>query len=222
MSEENKSVENLHGDDAQTVENEMQVQHEQAEQKDEQVPLSALQSERAHRQQLAEELQMLKEHVSLMNSRQESQKQASDPFDQWSDDDIPTVGEIKKLFKEREKQFQTSLTELQMAQRHPDYADVITQHLPEVIKQNPSLKKTLEQTQDYELAYYLAKNSDSYRKQTQSTKRNLDAERILKNTQQSGSLSSMGSTSPINTAKKWKEMSDADFRKEMSKNMGLI
>lgn len=221
MSEDNNSTgEKLHDDAGQEANVSSDVQTESV--KEENVPLSALQSERAHRQQLAEELQMLKEHVSLLNSRERHEQKPTDPFDQFSDDDVPTVGEIKKLFKEREQQFQTRLTELQMAQRHPDYVDVISQHLPEVIKQNPSLRKTLEQTQDYELAYYLAKNSDSYRNKNTAPKRSLDAERIVKNSQQSGSLASIGSNSPISTAKKYKEMSDADFRKEMQKNAGLI
>jgi len=220
--EENKTGVEYEGDAVPTSENLSDAQQEQR-QKEEFVPLSALQSERAHRQQMQEELQMLKEHVSLMRNREEpKQKPSSDPFEQYSDDDIPTVGEIKKLFNEREQQFKTHLTELQMAQRHPDYVEVISNYLPEVINKNPSLRKTLEQTQDYELAYYLAKNSDSYREKNKSVQKNSDAERIIKNSQQSGSLASVGSSSPINTAKRYKEMSDSEFRKEMTKNMGLV
>src|SRR5690606_40886134 len=79
---------------------------------------------------------------------------------------------------------------------------------------------TLARTQDYELAYYLAKNSDSYKQAVKSEKKNADAERIVQNANKAGSLSSVGQTSPINQAKRYKEMSDAEFMQHVQKNLG--
>jgi len=223
MSEEaNYTGDEMQEAAAPTADSGQDVSTEQVtEQPNEQVPLSALQSERAQRQQLAEELQMMKEHVSLLqSSQQHAQSKREDPLDGLPDDDIPTMGDIKKLFREREKQYQARLTEMQMSQQNPDYSEVISKYLPEVIKQNPSFKTKLQETQDYELAYYLAKNSDGYRSAHKRSQKNADAAKVVQNSQMAGSLSSMGTTSPINTAKRYRDMNDDDFRREMNKNLG--
>lgn len=185
------------------------------------VPLSALQQERAQRQGLQEELRMIKDHLSLLQANQVRQKEPEkDEFEGLSDGDVMTVGEFKKVAAKFNQQFQMNVEELRMTQKYPNYQEVVTKHLPEILKNNPGLHKTLQQTQDYELAYYLAKNSDSYKSQNKTIKRNADAERILKNAQQSGSLSSAGGTSPMNAAKLYKNMSDEEFTKEVNKNRG--
>ena len=164
---------------------------------------------------------MLKEHLALMQSNQQ-QSPKKDEFDGLSDDDVLTVGEFKKALQSKEQQYQMSLQELRMTQKHPDYEQIVTQYLPEVLKQNPGLRQTLEKTQDYELAYYLAKNSDAYKEANKRAKKNADAERIVQNANRAGSLSSVGQTSPISQAKRYKDMSDADFKREMQKNLGYF
>lgn len=185
------------------------------------VPLHALQQERAQRQELQEELRTIKDHLSLLQANQVRQKEPEkDEFEGLSDGDVMTVGEFKKVAAKFHQQFQMNVEELRMTQKYPNYQEIVTKYLPEVLKNNPGLHKTLQQTQDYELAYYLAKNSDSYKSQNKTMKRNTDAERILKNAQQSGSLSSVGGTSPINAAKRYRDMSDEDFIREANKNRG--
>lgn len=197
---------------------------ESAVAEDRQVPLDALQAERAERQRLQDELQLVKDNMQLMMAQQRSQhheqSRPQNDFDGLTDDDVLTVGEFKKVFQQKERQYQMSIEELRMTQRHPDYQQVVTQYLPEVLKNNPSLRNTLEQTGDYELAYYLAKNSEGYKSSTKKAKKNADAERIVENAQRAGSLSSVGQTSPINEAKRYRDMSDADFRKQVQKNLG--
>lgn len=186
-----------------------------------QVPLEALQAERAQRQNLQEELRVIKDHIALMQSQQSQPKQAQkDEFDGVSEDDVLTVGELKKILSKKENQYQMSLQELKMTQKHPDYEQVVTQYLPEVLKQNPGLRNTLQNSQDYELAYYLAKNSDAYKAANKQSKKNADAERIVQNAQEAGSLSSMGSNSPVNQAKRYRDMSDDEFRKLANRNSG--
>ena len=82
------------------------------------------------------------------------------------------------------------------------------------------MKTTLQKSQDYELAYFLAKNSDNYRKENKRSKKSADAQRIVENSQRAGTLSSMGATSPISQAKRYKDMSDAEFKQEVNKNLG--
>lgn len=184
------------------------------------VPLDALESERAKRQRLEEENRLMRENLDLLKASQErhAPKEKEQELDGLEDDDILTVKEFKKLSSKMSNQFKSTLSELQMAQKNPDYQDVITKYLPEVIKSNPSLRDTLQKTQDYELAYYLAKNSDGYRNAQMNTKINSDAERILKNTQSSGGISSVGASTPVSQAKRYKDMSDDEFKMLMERN----
>lgn len=185
------------------------------------VPLDALQAERAERQKLQSELQMMKDHLALMQAQSQSQSSPKkDDFSDLSDDDVLTVKDLKKTLGEKEKQFQMTISELRMTQKYPDYQQVITQYLPEVLKKNPSLRDTLSRSQDYELAYYLAKNSDEYKNQNKSAKKNADAERIVQNSSRAGSLSSIGKSSPISEAKRYKDMSENEFKSLVQKNMG--
>lgn len=187
------------------------------------VPLAALQSERAQRQQMQDELKMMKEHLALLQARAPAQaEQPKDEIDNLSDDDVLTVGEAKKFLSKMNKQYQGSIEELKMTQKYPDYQEVVTNYLPDVIKQNPRVAQTLQATQDYELAYLLATSSDKYKTERKRAKKNADAERIVQNASQPGSLSSVGQSSPINKAKRYKDMSDEDFRKEVTRNLGYV
>lgn len=187
------------------------------------VPLDALQSERSQRQALQDELRVIKDHIALMQSQQSRpQQQQQDEMDGLSDDDVLTVGEAKKFLNKMNSQYQMSIKELKMTQQHPDYQDVVIKYLPEVLKQNPGLRQTLEKTQDYELAYYLAKNSEGYKSDNRQTKKSKEAERILENSQKTGSLSAVGTTSPMNTAKRYREMSDDEFRAFANRNRGAF
>jgi len=183
------------------------------------VPLTALQAERTQRQQAQDELKLMKDHLALSQANQ-PQTPPQDEFEGLVDSDILTVGEFKKLTANMSKQFKTSIEELKIAQKNPDYQEVITKYLPDVLKQNPGLQNTLQKTQDYELAYYLAKNSENYRSDNRKYKQSADAKRIVENSQKAGSLSSLGAPSPISHAKRYKDMSDDDFKKLVSRHLG--
>lgn len=185
--------------------------------KDEQlVPLSALQSERALRQQKEQELQLVKENIELWKANVQKQVPQSQEEPELSDDDLLTVREAKKALR----QYQLSIEELRIAQKYPDYQEVVSKFLPDIIKNNPKLRSTLETTQDYELAYYLAKNSDSYKSTEKKKQIHTDAERIVQNSQKPGSLSSVGSASSIAQVKRYKDMSDEEFANVAMRNLG--
>lgn len=218
MEEENTGVENEAA--APLEESNLEQQSEQPQ--GEQVPLSALQSERAERQRLQEEVKLIKDHLSLMQSsnKEAEPSKKTQEWDGLTDDDVLTVGEAKKYLNQMNSSYSMSIKELKMMQKHPDYQDVIHKHLPEVLKQNPGLRKTLETTQDFELAYYLAKQSDGYKGETKQTKKSKEAEKILQNAQQTGGLSSVGASTPVGMAKNYSKMSDKEFKNLMNRNLG--
>jgi|GEM_PF-1963460 len=201
----------------------IQAQPEQVDtgevQQEQNVPLSALQSERAKRQSVEDDLRMIKDHLAL-NQVKQSQPAPKNDFEGLEDGDVMTVGEFKKLSGSMANQFKTTIEEMKMAQKNPDYQEVITKYLPDVLKQNPGLQSTLQKTQDYELAYYLAKNSETYRTENKRSKKSADAQRIVANANRAGSLSSTGSTSPISQAKRYKDMSDDEFKQTVARHLG--
>lgn len=187
-----------------------------------QVPLDALQAERGERQRLQDELRMVKDNMQLMMAQQQqvAAPKQPDEFEGVSKDDVLTYGDLEKILSKKEKQYQTNIQELRMTQKYPDYQEVVTTYLPEVLKTNPGLRNTLQQSNDYELAYHLAKNSDAFRGSHKKATKNADAERIVQNANRAGSLSSTGQTSPISQAKRWKEMTDSEFKAASNKNLG--
>ena len=192
-----------------------------AESHPEMVPVSALQAERRERQQLQEQMKMLQDHVSLMQSNNQYKGDKPDEIDGLSDDDVLTVGEAKKFMRKMQHNHQTDVGELRVQQKYRDYNDVVTKYLPDVLRKNPSLKSTLHNDPNrYELAYFLAKNSDEYRSETHEVKKSKDAQRIVENGQRAGSLSSIGSTSPQSQVSNIRNMSDADFMRMANKNLG--
>jgi len=224
MTEEN----NVSGDESMeaAVPSSVETNQDQPEQaasddaqQEQSVPLSALQSERSKRQLMEDELRMIKDHLALNQVRQ-SQPAKKDDFEGLEDGDVMTIGEFKKLTRNITNKFKMTIEELKMAQKNPDYQEVITKYLPDLLKQNPDLRTTLTNSNDYELAYYLAKNSDAYRSENKKTKRSADAQRIVANSQKATSLSSMGSTSPISQAKRYKDMSDSEFEQMVNQNLG--
>jgi len=187
----------------------------------EMVPVTALQAERRERQQLQEQMRMLQDHVSLMQANQTPQATRQDEYEGLSDDDVLTVGEAKKFLGKIENNYKTSVAELSVQQKYSDYNEVVSQYLPEVIKKNPALKTTLQQDENrYELAYFLAKNSDSYRDANKQVKKSTEAQRIVENGQRAGNLSAVGSAAPRSQVSNMKAMSDADFMKMANRNLG--
>jgi len=185
------------------------------------VPLDALKAERAERQRLEDQVKNLNDQFALLAAATQK-PHVQDKVDLLNDDDVLTVGEAKRHLQAMQQNVNMSIAELKMVQQHPDYQEVITKYLPEVLKTNPSLSKTLQSTQDFELAYYLAKNSEGYKKINSSNKKNEDAERILQNASRAGNLSSVGQSSSMSNAKSYKSMSDDEFRKLSSKNLGYF
>lgn len=200
----------------------VEQEQQQPEQQQEMVPVAALQAERRERQQLQEQNKLMQDHMALMqaNNRAPAQ-QVQDESGGLSDDDVLTYGEAKKFMSQIQKQNQSSVEELRVQQKYSDYHEVVTKHLPDVVKNNPALADTLQNDPNrYELAYYLAKNSDSYRGAKHEVKKSADAQRIVENGNRAGSLSAVGSTSPQSQVSSVKNMSDADFMKMANRNLG--
>jgi len=222
MSEESQNLgEETVGDATPTQQETVQPEPDQTTEETKMVPLDALKSEREQRQGVQEELRLVKDHLTLIEANQRTQMNPpkKDDFDGLDDGDVMTFGDVKKVFGKAQQDYQASIAELKISNKHPDYQEVVTKYLPEVLRKNPSLRGTLEKTQDFGLAYHLSKNSDEFRNDNKNRKKSVNAQRIIENSAKAGSLSSMGSTTPISQAKRYKEMSTEEFKKLADKHL---
>ncbi len=181
------------------------------------VPLAALEAERAQRQRRDDENAMMKEHLNLLQARQQPPPQ---PQETVSPDDVMTFGEFDKRANAFRQEVKASLGELQMSKQHPDYDEVIRKYLPEITNDDPELSQTLRTTQNFKLAYRLAKSSEGYQRDHAEQKRSEDANKLIANSERPGSLSAVGGTTPISMAKSYRDMSDSELQAEMVKNRG--
>lgn len=190
-------------------------------QQENQVPVHVVQSLRSENQQLKENFKMLSEHLELLKANQPQKGQEpKDELHSLSDHDVLTVGDAKKVIGQMERKRSMEMEELKMTQTYPDYSETVRKYLPEILKENPELRHEIENARNpYKMAYMLAKKSDSYLEKNRSEKKSEDAERIIANTQKTGSLSAVGGTSPIGKASVYKAMTDDEFRRVMNKNM---
>lgn len=185
------------------------------------VPLSALQAERQQRQQLQENMKVLQDHLSLLQSNNSQQSSQQDDNMGLSEDDVLTVGEAKKFLQNYSKEQKLALEELKISQQYPDYNEVVRNYLPEVLKEDPDLKQVITNAPNpYKTAYYIAKRSDSYLKNKRKSERSPEAKEAVQNLKRPGNLSSVGSGISGSAHQGYKEMNEDQFRKLMNKNLG--
>jgi hypothetical protein len=190
----------------------------QSQHQDQMVPVAALQAIRQEKQQLQENLRLMQDHLALLRANSPAQKA---PEPELRDDDVLTVGEARKFLEAEKRQTQTELAELKMQQTYPDYADVVRNYLPQALKEDPELRDEIQSSQNpFKLAYKLAKRSEAYQKAQRERSSSPEAAKAIANAQRPGNLSSVGSVSPVSQVAAWKSMSDADFMKQVQKNLG--
>lgn len=174
-------------------------------------------------QHYAEEIAELKANLEMVRSRQprEEAKQPND-FGDLTDEDFPTVGQMKNALETREKQYRESIEEMQVAAKYPDYQEVISSYLPKLLKEKPHLHGSIATAPNKALAAYeLAALFKQARAEGTPVKKSADeAARIVKNAQKPASISQAGGSSSISSADYYSGLSDSEFFKLVQQNMG--
>ena len=103
--------------------------------------------------------------------------------------------------------------------KHPDYYEVINANLALAVKDKPHLSEAIENSSNKALlAYEIAKTAQTISSPQASNK----AKKIVENAKKPGSLSQVGGNSGISSADYYANMSDEEFDKIASKNLGDI
>jgi len=197
---------------------------------DKMVPLSALQAIREELKTVKEQNQLylaqLRMGLAAQNGQQNlgQTQEEDDDFLPGIDPDEPlTKKEIAKAFKGLAQRIEARTNamsdEAAFLARHPDYYEVITQHLPKLFEQKPELLARLQRHPDPVLAYELGVNSPSYKaKKAKEKIAQDDKGRIAQeNARKPGSPSQVAGKTGQDVRDKIANMSREEFRAYMEK-----
>ena len=125
--------------------------------------------------------------MQMMQAQQPQQPQQSDlDMNSFKDDDIPTYGELKKIFEKDKKersQYVEKLKDLEMRSSHQDYNEVIRTYLPDVLQDDPDLAIAIRDNPHmHKLAYKLAQASPRYHQQKLMKTNEANIAKIVENT----------------------------------------
>lgn len=148
-------------------------------------------------------------------------------LDHMSDDDIPNVADIRSAWEQREVEYMSRINELQVAQSHPDYEEVIEKYTIPLLNQKPHLAAALQDPRTrVSVAYDLGKLAQQQQIQAapvqQQTAPSVVAQKIVENARKPGTLSSAGGQSILSKADYYATMSDQEFAEIAKRNLSLI
>lgn len=167
-----------------------------------------------------------KQFEQLQRNLQE--KQSPTPkhrvLNDYEDDYVPSVGEIRKAFVEQENSLREKMEEIEVIQKHSDYMDVIQNHFIPLVKEKPYLVQMIQNSPNkaqaaYDLGRLAIKPTESAPQTMSGAER---AQRIVENARKPGNVANVGGSSVINKADYYANMSDADFAKLAKKNLSEI
>lgn len=199
--------------------------------------VAELKAEReAERLRYQQELEQLR--MQMQQAPKQEQKHA---LDDQSDDDLLTVGKYRQTVREMQEQHQKQLEALRLEQeemkarvQHPDYDEVLEKYSIPLLKNNRDFANALNASHNKaQFAYELGKKEmllQQYRNQVQQQapepvemQPNQRAQRIVENARKPGTLSSARGGQPsLSKADYWATCSEADFQKEMAKNLAEV
>lgn len=169
------------------------------------------------------QLDMLKANYERRLSDRQPAKAEPKMFGDMKDDDIANVGELRREWEQKEANYQSRLEELQVAQEHPDYNEIVTKFTVPLVQNKPHLAEGFRGSTNKALfAYELGKMAQQLEmnKATPSfTQKSETAQRIVDNSRKPGTLSQAGGQNTLGKADYYASMSDAEFVKMASKHL---
>lgn len=162
------------------------------------------------RKTMSEQSEMIKnlkgelEQLKGSNMTRQEKQEIKDLFGDRDDDDLPTVGEIRRLKAEMQKEWQAKEAMLEAKTRYPDMDNVINKYG----KQLPdSVKRAIIYSENPHLAAYEACiNSQAYYKDQLADNQHRDAKRAEENLKKPGNASAAGGAGALSKAGYYENM----------------
>ncbi len=181
---------------------------------------------KAEREAEKREHQLQLDMLRANRQPQEAPKKAPQMFEGMNETEVPNVGEIRKAWEQRESDYQARIEELQVASRFSDYAEVVEKFAAPLVNEKPHLiQGVLNSPNKAQALYELGKMAQAMKSTpapVQQTQKSEIAQKIVDNARKPGTLGQAGGQSVLSKADYFASMSDADFAKFASKNLGEI
>jgi hypothetical protein len=175
------------------------------------------------------QLDMLRANLS---KQPQSAAQDKKMFDGMDDSDIPTVGELRKAWQERETGYNEKIEELQVANMHSDYAEVLGKYGKHLAETDPLFLQGIKSAENKALfAYQYAKREQELQTLREAMKtqtaapqpqQSAVAQKIVENARKPGTLAQAGGQSTLSQVDYYSGMSDVEFMKFASKHLEAI
>lgn len=141
-------------------------------------------------------------------------------LDGMNENDVPNVGELRREWERKEADYQSRLEELQVAQAHPDYAEVLDKYLVPLLREKPHLARGIQASEKPSLmAYELGKMAQQVQERQVATTTSENAQRIVENAKKPGTLSQAGGQGALSKTDYYASMSDQEFMRMASRNL---
>lgn len=164
------------------------------------------------------QLDMLRANMAQQN--QPTQHEERKFLHGMKEDDIPNVGELRKEWDQKESMYQSRLEELQVAQQHSDYAEVMEKYLGPLVKQKPYLVEGIQGARNKaQYAYELGKMAQQIQDHQVVATKSENAQRMVENSRKPGTLSQAGGQGALSKADYFASLSDQEFMKMASRNL---
>jgi len=183
-------------------------------------------------QQREFQLQLDMIRANLVRGQQPEQSKEKRMLDGMDDNDVPNVGEIRKAWAEKESTYNERIEELQVANAHSDYAEVLQKYGKHLAETDPFFLQGLRGAENKAMfAYQYAKREQELQQYREASKTNSqptpstpseNAQRIVDNARKPGTLAQAGGQSVLSKADYFSTMSDAEFMQMASKHLETI
>lgn len=123
--------------------------------------------------------------MQMMQQQTPQQEKSEVDLNQFKDDDIPTYGELKRIFQKEQRerqQYMEKIKDIEVKATYKDYNEVIKNYLPDVLQDDPDLAVAIQNNpQMHKLAYKLAQASPRYHQQKLANQNNAAVNKIVEN-----------------------------------------
>ncbi len=167
--------------------------------------------------------------LELLKANRQPQPEAPKPkrmFDGFEDTEVPNVGEIRKAWEQRESAYEARIEELHVANRFSDYREVIEKFGAPAIINDPDINQAFQAAPNKAAFAYrigkLAQGQTPVNAAPPQAQRSETAQRIVENARKPGNLATVGGQNTLSKVDYIANMSDAEFAKFASKNMGDV
>lgn len=170
------------------------------------VPVHVVQAIREELKAEKEKNSAFQNHFNMTQWRQNQQAAPApvDPFKDIDPEESIKAKDAMRLYSDLNQRFESKLAEIKISQSSPDYGDMIKKYLPLAAQEDPEIMQEIQRSPNpYKTAYLAAKASKAYQEDSfvkrmgsmEKPKAHPNAERIVQNAKQSGSLTSVASNS---------------------------